>query len=160
MNATCSKQPCVVPGHVRQYSAQLQTQAERSGRATGHLVWLLAFAGDAKRPHAFRSLDRCPISSGNDTHEEVKTQRRMLCKDSGESDRKTNSLHLFLLSVDMRCCVVCFLSSAVTLHNTPQLDVVTFGSRKQHSIFRKSHESVEDCIYDVNDRGTSRNLGR
>ena len=56
----------------------------------------------------------------------------MVCKVLGESDRETNSSHLFFLSVDMRCSVVCFLSSAVTLHNTPQLDVVTFGSRKQH----------------------------
>ena len=73
-----------------------------------------------------------PISNSNDTHEEVKTQRRMVCKVLGESDRETNSLHLFFLSADMRCSVVCFLSSAVTLHNTPQLDVVTFGQRKQH----------------------------
>ena len=41
----------------------------------------------------------------------------MLCKVSGGSDRKTHSLLLFLLSVDLRCGVVCFLSCAVTLHN-------------------------------------------
>ena len=62
-------------------------------------------------------LKRRPISSSNDTHEVVKTQRGMLCKVSGGSDRKTHSLLLFLLSVDMCCGVVCFLSCAVTLHN-------------------------------------------
>ena len=39
----------------------------------------------------------------------------MLCKVSGESDRKTHSLLLFFLSVDLCCSVVCFLSCAVTL---------------------------------------------
>ena len=53
-----------------------------------------------------------------DTHEVVKTQRSMLCKVSGESDRKTHALALFLLSVDLCCSVVCFFSCAVTLHNT------------------------------------------
>ena len=41
------------------------------------------------------SLERCPISSSNDTHEVVEIQRNMLCKVSGDSDRKTHSLPLF-----------------------------------------------------------------
>ena len=46
---------------------------------------------------------------------EAKTQRGMLCKVSGEGDRKTPLLALVL---DPRCDVVCCLSCAVTLHTT------------------------------------------
>ena len=40
-------------------------------------------------------LERCPISISNDTHEVVEIQRGMLCKVSGDSDRKTQSLPRF-----------------------------------------------------------------
>ena len=60
----------------------------------------------------------------------------MLCKVSGESVRKTHSLLLFfLLSVDLCCGAVCFLSCAVTLHSQyALLDVVTLAQEITQSL--------------------------
>ena len=66
----------------------------------------------------------------------------MPCKFSGEGDRQTHSLLLFLLSVDLClwCSLFCLLCSY-----TPQyalLDVITFGSRKH---FRHCHSHRYVC---------------
>ena len=83
------------------------------------LAFISTDGGCEDPAHAFSLLERRQISSSNDTHEVVKPQPGMLCKVSGESDRKTHSLLLFFeLSVDLCCGVVRFLSCAVTLHNT------------------------------------------
>ena len=111
------------------------------------------------------SLERCPISSSNDTHEVVKTQRSMLCKVSAESDRDPD-LAPVLLSVDPCCSAVCVLSCAVTLHNThcwmlshqenSSIFVILTWWR---SFFSRSRVLIEQCNNDVNHRGTARNLG-